>query len=99
MTGTLALSHPWGPWAGGSAASFEQRDVRAFGKLRRWGDARVHYLVRLIDGSELFVNASKQSPSDEKWLRKRGAACTAPSPTRDCGWSIAWREIPPGVPG
>jgi len=39
---------------------FEQADVRALGKLKRWGDARVLYLMRLVDGAELFVNASRQ---------------------------------------
>ena len=94
MTGTRALSHPWGLWAGGDSEAFEQRDVRAFGKLSRWGDARVHYLVRLVDGAELFVNANKQGPSDEKWLRKLGAILDTPRPTRDCGWAVAWKEVP-----
>lgn len=99
MTGTIALSHPWGPWAGGNSSSFEQSDVCALGKLTRWGDARVLYLVRLVDGVELFVNASKQPPSDEKWLRWLAADVRTPRATRDCGWSIAWREIVSGVPG
>lgn len=95
MTGTLALPHAWGPWAGGLASKFEQSDVAAFGKLKRWGDARVHYLVRLCDGAELFVNASQQGADDEKWLRKLGSAVDTPRPTRDCGWAIAWREVSP----
>ena len=99
MTGTHALSHPWGPWTGGAPGAFEQCDVRAFGKLSRWGDARVHYRVRLVDGAELFVNASKQIPSDEKWLRRLGATVNTPRSTRDCGWAIAWREISPCRPG
>lgn len=52
MIGTRSLSHPWGPWAGGAAEKFGASDVRAIGKLRRWGDARVHYLVRLGDGAD-----------------------------------------------
>ena len=94
MTGTRALAHPWGLWAGGDSEAFEQSDVRAFGKLSRWGDARVHYLVRLVDGAELFVNASKQGPADEKWLRKLGEALDTPRATRDCGWAVAWKEVP-----
>jgi hypothetical protein len=94
MTGVRSLAHPWGPWGGGAKVRFEQADVRAFGKLRRWGDARVFYLVRLVDDVELFVNASEQESSDEKWLRALGAETRTPSPTRDCGWAIAWREIP-----
>jgi len=93
MTGVCALPHPWGPWAGGGTERFEQSDVRAIGKLRRWGDARIHYLVRLSDGAELFVNASKQDAADEKWLRKIASEVDAPSPTRDCGWSIAWSSM------
>lgn len=97
MTGTRVLFHPWpsGPWAGGATEAFEQSDVRAFGKLVRWGDARVNYLVRLIDGVELFVDPRKQEPSDEKWLRRLGATVDAPRATRDCGWAIAWKEISP----
>jgi hypothetical protein len=95
MTGTRSILHPWGPWAGGGAETFEQRDVRAFGKLKRWGDARVHYLARLVDGAELFVNASQQADAACKWPRKLGAECHTPTPTRDCGWSIAWQEISP----
>ena len=93
MTGTRALAHPWGPWASSGVKRFEQSDVRSFGKLSRWGDARVHYLVRLVDSAELFVNASKQEATDEKWLRQLGASVGTPRATRDCGWSIAWREI------
>jgi hypothetical protein len=95
MTGTRALSHPWGPWAGGTVEKFERSDVRAFGKLKRWGDARVHYLVRLVDGAELFVNANEQSDIEGKWCRKLGAEVSTPSPTRDCGCSIMWKEIAP----
>lgn len=94
MRGTRALSHPWGPWAGGGVESFEQSDVRALGKLTRWGDARILYLARLVDGAELFVNASKQPPADEKWLRRLAVDLHVPRATRDGGWSIAWREIP-----
>lgn len=93
MTGNRSRSHPWGPWPGGTSEAFEPSDVRAFGKLSRWGDARVHYLVRLVDGAELFVNASKQDPADEKWLRKLGATVDAPRSTCDCGWAIAWEEM------
>lgn len=93
LTGTRALAHSWGPWAGGATEDFEQVDVRAFGKLKRWGDARVLYLVRLVDGAELFVNASKQDAANQKWLRRLGATVGTPRATRDCGWAIAWREV------
>lgn len=93
MTGVRSLSHPWGPWAGGKPELFEQTDVVAFGKLSRWGDARVHYLVRLRDGVELFVNASKQATADQKWLRKLGAHTNTPTATRDGGWAIAWLDV------
>lgn len=93
MMGIRALVHPWGPYAGGGAEKFEQSDVRAFGKLRRWGDARVHYLVRLVDGAELFVNASKQTDIEMRWLRKLGAQVGTPLPTRDCGVAIVWKDV------
>lgn len=74
MIGTRSILHPWGgPWAGGTAEAFEQSAVRAFGKLSRWGDGRVYYMVCLVDGAELFVDASKQEASDEKWIRRLGA--------------------------
>jgi hypothetical protein len=97
MTGTRSILHPWGgPWAGGASEAFEQSDVRAFGKLSRWGDARIHYLVRLVDGAELFVLASKQPPADEKWLQRLGTMVETPQQvTRDCGWAIVWQEISP----
>jgi hypothetical protein len=94
MTGKRALSHPWGPWAGGDSEAFEQADVRALGKLKRWGDARVLYLVRLVDGAELFVIANQQPSDDEKWLRKLAAEIVTPTPTRDCGWAVAWKDVP-----
>lgn len=93
MTGTRSLTHSWGPWAGGGREKFEQSDVVAFGKLKRWGDARVHYLVRLVDGIDLFVNAMEQEDADRVWLRLLGAKTRMPSPTRDCGWAIAWQEL------
>lgn len=93
MTGARARPHQWGPWAGGVIETFEQSDVRAFGKLSRWGDARVHYLVRLADGTELFVNVRKQAAPDEEWLKRLGASVITPRATRDCGWAIAWREV------
>lgn len=93
MTGTRALSHPWGLWAGGRSEKFERADVCSFGKLKRWGDARVHYLVRLVDGAELFVNASEQSDIDMMWLRKLGSEVGTPTPTRDCGCAIMWKDV------
>lgn len=93
VRGTRSLSHPWGPWPGGSSEQFERSDVRAFGKLKRWGDARVHYLVQLVDGAELFVNASQQNDVDRKWLRKLGAEIDTPTPTRDCVCAVAWRDV------
>lgn len=94
MFGIRAQSHP-SPWPGGEPERFEQSDVQALGKLRRWGDARVHYIVRLLDGVELFVNASKQDAADQKWLRALAAGVSAPSPTRDGGWSIKWLDVSP----
>lgn len=87
------------PWeagrVGGRASKFGRSDVVAFGKLKHWGDARVHYVVRLVDGFELVVHVFEQEDADRIWLRLLGANTRTPSPTRDCGWSIAWQEIEP----
>ena len=92
MTGTRALAHPWGLWAGGASEAFDQSDVRAFGKLSRWGDARVHYLVRLVDGAELFVNASKQSKDAERFLRRLAKPIRGWVPGRGEGFRTVWGE-------
>lgn len=72
MIGTISIHAAWGPWAGGAERVFEHTEVTAIGKLRRAGDNRVHLVVRLTDGAEVFVNASKQSAADGRWLYKAG---------------------------
>lgn len=89
MIGTVATDSSWGPWAGGAERSFERADVIAIGKLRRSGDNRVHLIVRLADRSEIFINASKQSADDGRWLYKAGQDL---QPGHD---SLNWKTVQP----
>ena len=89
MTGTLSIHGAWGPWAGGGERTFEAADVVAIGKLRRGGDNRIHLVVRLADAAEVFINASKQSAEDGRWLYKVGQGL---QPGHE---SIAWKVVQP----
>jgi hypothetical protein len=87
MNGIRALSSSWGPWPGGGETSFERDAIVAIGKLRNTGDNRIKLIVRLTDGSEVFVNASKQPPDDGSWLYKAGKDL---SPGHDC---VSWKAL------
>lgn len=89
MIGTISTNAAWGPWAGGDARAFEPANITAIGKLRRSGDNRVHLVVRLADGTEVFVNASKQSAAESRWLYKAGQGL---QPGHD---SVAWKDVQP----
>ena len=87
MIGTCSVHGTWGPWAGGAERTFERAQVIAIGKLRRGGDNRVHLVVRLADSTEIFVNASKQSADDGRWLYKAGHNL---QPGHDV---VAWKDL------
>ena len=89
MIGTTSTNSTGGPWAGGPERTFESTDIIAIGKLRRGGDSCVHLVVRLADGTEVFVNASKQSAAEGRWLYKAGQGL---QPGHD---SIAWKDMQP----
>lgn len=77
MKGTVATRSPSvdGPFpatgeGGGSITrTFTWNEVMAFGKLHRYGDFVARYMVRLADGTELFVNAGEQDDADRRALR------------------------------
>jgi hypothetical protein len=82
------------PYAGGEAVTFSRGEVVRFGKMAFWGSAGINFVVELGDGSVVFVNASKQTKDEEKWLRKiakqiRGAIWA----DRSTGWRTVWTEV------
>lgn len=95
MIGIVASYLNGCPWAGGKHRSFERTEVVAFGKTSRYNDFITRYLVRLADGTELFVKANEQTDEDMKWLRKLAKGFSAGLPDRDAGWTLAWKEVAP----
>jgi hypothetical protein len=99
MIGTTALFMSLGcPWAGGPTRRFERSDVRAFGKLVRYNDSVTRYLVRLVDGAELFVKGTEQGEADLKWLRKLGkqlSVTMSVTTARDVGYAVGWKDVAP----
>ena len=96
MTGIVALYYNGCPWAGGGRRCFDRASIQAFGKLIRYNDFVTRYLVRLADGTELFVKGPEQSEDDQKWLRKLGkqlSVTMSPATARDVGFAVAWKEI------
>lgn len=96
VIGTVkTLSNTGCPWPGGVAREFLQADVAALGKLHCWGSSCVQFVVRLIDGAELFVRADKQSKEDEKFLRKlaRKVPRLGSYVGREEGWRTLWIEV------
>jgi len=81
------------PWPGGPPRAFEECEVTHFGKLAWVGTARIAYLCRLTDGTEVMVKGAAQEPDAAQWLRRLSARCGgAPCPSRDAGWGIKWME-------
>lgn len=89
------LSNTGCPLPGYEEVEFQQADVAALGKLTCWGSACVNFIVRLVDGRELFVRADRQAKEDERFLRK--IAKRVPkvgSASRSEGWRTSWVEVP-----
>ena len=97
INGTVALLAQGSrcPYAGGAALDAIHTDVVAIGKLARYGDSVTRYLVRLADGTEMFVKASHHSQSTEAWLRNAARAVKHPGVrlTRDEGWRLIWADV------
>lgn len=88
------LSNTGCPWPGGVEISFQQADVAALGKLTCWGSAGINFIVRLVDGREVFVRADKQAKEHERFLRK--IAKRVPKigyVTRSEGWRTTWIDV------
>lgn len=93
MIGLVAVRTPDGvPWPGGDTQTFDRDDVVAFGKVRVWGDFCTRYLVRLSDGTEVFVNASEQG-DDERWLRREARLLGGHGSVPRGGYALRWREV------
>jgi hypothetical protein len=89
VIGTISTNGTGGPWAGGAERAFEPADVTAIGKLRRGGDNRIYLVVRLVDGTEVFVNAAKQSAAEGSWLYKAGKGLLPGDEV------VAWKDVQP----
>lgn len=81
----------WGPWAPGPERSFERSEIAQLGKLARYGDSVVRFMVRLVDGVELFVDTKAQPADDQRWLRQVARGWSVRRP-RD-GWAVEWRSV------
>lgn len=93
MIGTVkALSNTGCPWPGGEQREFARTDVLALGKLVSWGSSCTQFIVRLVDGADVFVRACDQG-ADEKWLRKIAKRASAGGASRSLGWRTTWIDV------
>lgn len=69
---------------------FDQAAIVQLGKLYCWGSAGCQFIVRLCDGREVFVNASKQSKEDERFLRRLAKPIRGWAPSRGEGFRTVW---------
>lgn len=95
MTGFLVMFTPRSrlPYGSSQRVVFARGDVAALGKLRRYNDAVVRYMVRLRDGRTLFVSPSKEARDDRAWLTRLGDELGTPGlATRD-GDAEKWMEV------
>jgi hypothetical protein len=97
MIGTVLMRSPQvdGPYpaAGIARRSFARTEIASFGKLKRHGDFVVRYIIRLADGTELFVRAGDQPAADRAWLVKLAREVKFTSFTsRDVPCVIAWHS-------
>jgi hypothetical protein len=72
---------------------FDQADVVQLGKLYCWGSAGCQFIVRLRDGREVFVNASKQRKDDERFLRRLAKPIRGWAPGRSEGFRTVWSTL------
>lgn len=88
------LSNNGCPWPSNTEREFSQAEVTALGKFQSWGSACIQFVVRLIDGTEVFVRADKQAKEDEKFLRKWAKKVPRLGyTTRSEGWRTTWIEV------
>jgi hypothetical protein len=83
------------PWPGGPEREFAREEVVAFGKLTSWGDFVTRYWVRLAGGTELHVNASKESKDNERWLRRLAKKVPYVGVIKEIGWAASWIPVRP----
>lgn len=90
---SVALSNCGCPYPGDDAVTFDRGDVVALGKFTVYGCALVRFLIRLDNGSEVFVKARDQSPAVQRWLRCVAKQLPALRPNRAQGWRTVWIEV------
>lgn len=84
------------PYPGALKRNFLSTEVVALGKLAFYGDAVTRYLVRLQDGTELFVKACDQEQDAEKWLRKLARKVECPITRRETPVVLTWMTLSEG---
>ena len=89
------ISNTGCPLPGYVETEFEQVDVVQLGKLYCWGSAGCQFIVKLRDGREMFVNASKQCKDDERFLRRLAKPIQGWAPGRAEGFRTVWGEAAP----
>jgi len=83
-----------GPYPSRERREFTRLEVALVGKLRRYGDSVVRFLVRLYDGQELFVVGTEQTDLDRKWLYKIGRRVPLAMTSREVCDTLAWVNVP-----
>ena len=82
------------PYAGGPSREISRDEIVTFGKMTSWGSSVTEYVAILIDGTLVFINASKQVKLEEKWLRKLAKRIRSRLADRSVGWTTVWIDIP-----
>jgi hypothetical protein len=83
-----------GTYASTERREFTRVEVALVGKLRRYGDSVVRFLVRLYDGEELFVVGTEQPDDDRKWIYRVGRQIPFARTTREVPDTLAWVNVP-----
>lgn len=85
LKGRCLVQSDLGPYAGGAEREFSFKEVAAWGKLDRYGDAIRWTVAKLVDGTEVCVVAKQQSTPAQACLNKilRKLVLPAVYPTRN----------------
>lgn len=89
-----AKTHAGFPYPSGVNRRFSAQEVVQLGKFAVHGDRPcVRLIVKLKDGSELFVETPKQNPEEQRWIKNIVTGFSVPSISSIKGWGINWRSV------
>lgn len=83
------------PYAGGEAVEVALESVEAIGRISIWRSNVSQTVVRLEGGSLVHFRLEEQSPDVQELVKARFRHVRLQEASKEPGWAITWRQLPP----